>query len=307
MNMFKANSLFFLPLFFQVSMSEVAVADSQQVASVSAGSSQIKVVTTKSNKGNKTASVESKRAAKQNEEDSEFLPLSDPYKRISGAYFGAGLDFSHISHDMQLFVGDEKKATSKMSASTFQPAIALVGGFGTTFYGDWYAGLEFEFFKRFSERTKKKDNMGLIFKSTLGLNMDARLGYQFPKNGVMVYMSIGFARVLGAMSARENDKVKPTKKTFGSFFPTIGAGVAYKLNQSWIVQANVHYSIGSKEKKNFLYPSDMEKYNANVKRAEEAEKAGKGEKVDLMEGITKKAMQGKPKRWGFGIYLLRQI
>lgn len=138
-----------------------------------------------------------------------------------------------------------------------------MGGFGTAFYRDWYAGLEFEFFDRFSKRSKKKDDMEVIFKSTLGFGMDARLGYQFPKNGLMVYGSIGFSRVLGAMGFKEKDtkgEEKKVKRSFGSFFPTIGAGVMYKMNQSWMLQANVHYTIGSKEKKKFISPRDMETY-----------------------------------------------
>lgn len=231
------------------------------------------------------------------QEDSEFQPLSDPYRRIGGAYVGGGLDFSHMSYDVRLFEDDDEKLTSKVSKTAFQPALSLVGGFGTTFYKDWYAGLEFEFFKRFPKSTKKDGKVEVIFKSTLGFNMDARLGYQFPKSGIMVYLGVGFARVLGAMSARENDKVKPTVKTFGSFFPTISGGIAYKMNQNWIVQATVRYSIGSKEKKHFMYPSDIAKFEQNIK----------DKKEDPTEGLAKRAMEGKPTRWGFGIYVVRQI
>lgn len=240
---------------------------------------------------------ENKEDKEIDDQDSEFQPLADPYKYISGAYVGGGLDFSHMSYDVKLFEKNDKDVTQKMSKSTFQPALSVIGGFGTTFYKNWYAGLEFEFFKRFPKRSSKKDRLEVVFKSTLGFNMDAKLGYQFPNKGLMIYLTIGFARVLGSMSVKENDSAKPSRKTFGSFFPTIGFGAAYKVRQNWVVMGNIHYSIGSKEKKRFFYPSDREKYEQNIKNKVE----------DPLKDIPKRAMEGKPMRWGFGIYLVRQL
>ncbi|MBQ7674154.1 MAG: hypothetical protein IJT36_06550 [Alphaproteobacteria bacterium] len=181
-------------------------------------------------------------------EGSDFQPLADPDRKISGAYYGIGLGISNISNKLDVVKNDGTRLKHKQSANQFD--LSLIGGFGTTLYSQYYAGVEFDFFKRLPKKTKWFDNegVGIVHKSNIGLNMDVRFGYQFPQQGTMIYMTAGFARVLGEMLASNNGST--TKLTFGSFFPTAGLGVEHRMNQLVNIRADVRFSFGSKEKKN---------------------------------------------------------
>lgn len=182
--------------------------------------------------------------------DSDFQPLADPDRKISGAYYGVGLGMSDISNKLNVVKNDGTGLKRKQSANQFD--LSLIGGFGTVLYQRYYAGVEFDFFKRLPKKTKwfENEGVGVVHKSNIGLNMDVRFGYQFPQRGTMVYMTAGFARVLGEMLASSNGAT--TKLTFGSFFPTAGLGVEHQVNQSVNIRADARFSFGSKEKKHAI-------------------------------------------------------
>lgn len=225
--------------------------------------------------------------------DTEFEALSNPYRAISGAYVGAGLDVSRIQNKVRLFLGDKDgnvdkspKIAEKQNVTQFD--VSVIGGFGSVFYENWYVGLEFKFFKRLPEKKRNFEEISIISKGCLGLNMDVRLGYQFPQNGVMVYASVGFARILGGMWAfdkTQNNKLL-AKKTFGSFFPTAGVGVEYRLTQIWNIRADLRYSMGSREKKRFLYDDGSKKEVADM---------------------PVRVLEGKPTRWSVGVSAVRML
>lgn len=196
------------------------------------------------NKSNQKYEMSS--ASNYDGKNSDFQPLADPDRKVSGAYYGIGLGISNISHKLNVGKGNGTKLSNKQSANQFD--ISLIGGFGAAFYDRYYAGIEFDFFKRMPKKTKDFGESGVVHKSNFGLNMDVRFGYQFPQYGTLAYVTAGFARVLGEMGAYNNGN-NVAKMTFGSFFPTVGFGLEHRVNQTVNLRGDVRFTIGSKEKK----------------------------------------------------------
>ncbi|MDR1561151.1 MAG: porin family protein [Holosporaceae bacterium] len=191
-----------------------------------------------------------KTANKSSSSVDEFLALSEPHKSVSGAYYGLGLALSMMSHKAR-FVDSSvsKEVNLKKTANQFD--VSLIGGFGAPFYEKYYAGIEFDFFKRFPSKKSYESELGIIHTSTLGLNMDVRFGYLFPEHGSMLYLTVGFARALGHVAHR-NQLNKESEGSFGSFFPAFGAGLEYKINHKWNIRGDFRILITSKENKKNL-------------------------------------------------------
>ncbi|MDR1982228.1 MAG: porin family protein [Holosporaceae bacterium] len=177
----------------------------------------------------------------------EFLELAEPQKNISGAYYGLGVTMSQISHRVKAIKNNVDETNFKKSNSQFD--ISVIGGFGAAFYKKYYAGIEMELFQRFSGKTKYKGEVGIAHSSALGLNMDVRFGYLFPEHGYLVYTTVGFARVIGKVAFKDTvqRRAKDPEGTFGSFYPTFGAGVEHKINHLWNVRGDFRISITSKD------------------------------------------------------------
>lgn len=182
--------------------------------------------------------------------ESEFLSLSDPEMKISGAYYGIGLAIARISNNITL-KKDNDRHTSKESATQFD--FSIIAGFGGNFYNRYYAGVELETFKRFHEKEKSKVNIGeysisTVFGAISGINMDIRFGYQFPKYRTLPYFTFGFSKMRGSILLYKNSDEKPVRKqSFGSFYPTVGFGVEHKLNHKWNLRGDCRVSISSKD------------------------------------------------------------
>jgi hypothetical protein len=177
----------------------------------------------------------------------EFLELAEPQRNISGAYYGAGLTLSSISHGVKVEKAGQPTVDFKKTSVQFD--LSLIGGFGSAFYKQYYAGLELELFKRLGGKTSYHNdgNVGLTHHATIGLNMDVRFGYLFPEQGCLAYTTVGFARVLGRVAIRDDAKQNKREGSFGSFYPTFGVGVERKINHRWNVRADLRLSITSKE------------------------------------------------------------
>ncbi len=198
-----------------------------------------------------------------NNNSNDFVELDKPERKISGAYYGIGYDLSFIKHEVQ--ARNERNIDKSIKKSTTQSAISLLAGFGSSFYEDYYIGLEFEIMKRFSGKTSYEDDIGIKFSQQFGINMDVRFGYLFPKYGNMVYLTLGFSRTLGKVVVKV-DGQKDAEKGFGSYFPTIGIGFQQKLNSKWNIHIDSRYSITSKDKYNRLIGNNNWNYNVQPKR-----------------------------------------
>ncbi len=194
----------------------------------------------------------------------DFVPLDEPEQRVTGAYYGLGYDLSFIKHKVSA-ESDNPKESKKVNKSATQSAISLLAGFGTGFYRDYYIGLEFEIMHRFSKKTSYDGEIGLKFPSQFGINMDVRFGYLFPKQGSMVYLTAGFSRTLGKVVVKTQDGHE-VERGFGSYYPTIGLGVEYKLNPRWNVRLDGRYSITSKDSGNHLQGNKGWDYNVKPQR-----------------------------------------
>ena len=86
----------------------------------------------------KTSSVDKKNKEPISSLD-EFQPLSEPYRYISGAYCGAGVGYAFIPLKINTTYND---VTTEYKKKKAQPEIFLTAGFGSSFYKDYYAGLE---------------------------------------------------------------------------------------------------------------------------------------------------------------------
>lgn len=132
MHMFSSRqlNLFFSTVFFQVlfcgAVENIEAEDSSAASSASSTHSvlaadsgaKVKPSLSKSQeagKYNKSAKVDSVSDSDEKvDADSEFQPLSAPYKNMTGAYLGAGLNFSHLSYNVGLFEKhDDKKPEKK--------------------------------------------------------------------------------------------------------------------------------------------------------------------------------------------------
>ncbi len=178
----------------------------------------------------------------------EFLPLGEPDRVISGAYYGIGIGSSSIKHE--ILASKNNGACSKYSSTSNQFEISAIAGFGTPILKRYYAGIEFEIFKRLSGKDHSFDGMHVQHCVNTSMNMDVRIGYLFPLRGTLVYFTAGFARLFGRVSfdrdiggRRRNE----SGGSFGSFYPTLGVGVEYKFNQTWNGRCDYRYCITSKD------------------------------------------------------------
>lgn len=200
--------------------------------------------------------------------DPDFQPLANPDRKVSGAYYGIGLGLSCISHKLNAERKDKTEFSEKHSANQFD--VSLIGGFGSAFYGRYYAGIEAELFKRLPKKKKRSSEIGSVYATDLGLsglgvNMDVRFGYQFPQHGSLVYVTVGFARVIGWMEAYNNGLLE-TRMSFGSYFPTAGLGIEYKINQTINICGDVRITFGSKEKKYAIIDGNVLAFEAKPNR-----------------------------------------
>lgn len=181
----------------------------------------------------------------------DFMELDEPYQYITGAYWGISVGPTFVKH--KLTAKNETTGISqKTDFSKTQFDLGLLAGFGTSFYKDYYVGIEMEAMNRFGKGTHYRndtDPFGLKFNSQFGLNMNVRFGYLFPKQGNMVYAMVGFSRTLGKVVYKDASG-KETERSFGSYFPTVGIGFEHKINYDWNVRLDVKYSITSKDSDN---------------------------------------------------------
>ncbi|GHU14293.1 hypothetical protein FACS189449_10770 [Alphaproteobacteria bacterium] len=236
--------------------------------------------------------------AKNLDNGDDFLELSEPERIVSGAYWGVGLGWSRISHKLSNIqkvsagssatpasttpvegAGNRVDNIANLSSSASQYDLSLIAGFGAPFYKNYYAGIEFSMFKRFGQRKKDFDgeDIGIKHSSTMGLDMDVRVGYLFPENGNLLYATIGFARVLGRVTLKKKD-ANPAEVSFGSFYPTFGVGVEHKVDHNWSIRGDFRMCITSKD--------DGKSYKANK---------------------TEWKFDAKPSRYAFRISVTRSI
>ncbi|MDR2067468.1 MAG: porin family protein [Holosporaceae bacterium] len=171
----------------------------------------------------------------------EFSDLSEPHRNVSGAYYGLGLASSIVAHKVTYGKGGALMSSLKKSAHQFD--VSLIFGFGAPFYDRYYAGIELDLFKRFPKKTSYNDEIGVIHSSNIGLNMDVRFGYLFPEHGSMIYITAGFARVVGKVTFDKG----ATEGSFGSFYPTFGVGLEHKINHRWNVRGDFRIALASKD------------------------------------------------------------
>ena len=191
----------------------------------------------------------------------EFLELSDPARYVSGAYYGIGLGASPIKHKL-VARNLDTNITERFSKSATQYDVSLLGGFGTSFYKDYYVGIEFEIMKRMKKNTEYNGDLGLKFSSQFGINMDVRFGYLFPQQGNMIYATLGFARTLGKVVAKTNGR-KESEIGFGSYYPTVGLGFEHKIDHNWNVRLDFRYSITSQDTDKRIYGNS--KWSCDIK------------------------------------------
>ncbi|MDR2681999.1 MAG: hypothetical protein LBB29_03060 [Holosporaceae bacterium] len=188
----------------------------------------------------------------------DFIELSEPYKIIGGAYVGLGVGLASIKHKLNAnkITGGRKEPVS-LHNSANQYDIVLIAGFGSAFYKNYYAGIEFSIFRRFCEKTKfvNEEAIGLQHTSGIGFDMDVRIGYLLPESGNLIYGTVGFARIVGAVTFRQIDGQQGWKQgtnghhkvSFGSFYPTFGLGMEHKIDDTWNVRGDVRMSLTSKD------------------------------------------------------------
>lgn len=183
--------------------------------------------------------------------DSDFMDLDDPYQYVTGAYWGISVGPTFVKHKL---TADSVSQSTSISKTQFD--FGLLAGFGTSFYKDYYVGIEMEVMERMGKGThygNEKDPFGLRFQSQFGLNMNVRFGYLFPKQGNMVYAMAGFSRTLGKAVGKNADGSKEIEQSFGSYFPIVGIGIEHKINYDWNVRLDVKYSITSKDSDKCMY------------------------------------------------------
>lgn len=181
---------------------------------------------------------------KNDNEYSNLPKLGEPCRYVSGAYFGLGGTISNIKHKVTV-----KKSNSPLeigvSKSKAQFDLSMIAGFGAAFYKEYYAGLEFEFFKRFKGSGSRENEIEVLFSSSIGLNMDVRFGRQLPHYGALVYTTVGFARLIGETMFYSSNM--DAKRSFGSFYPNFGLGIEKKINNDWNIRGDVRFAITAKD------------------------------------------------------------
>ncbi|MBO6056257.1 MAG: outer membrane beta-barrel protein [Alphaproteobacteria bacterium] len=187
----------------------------------------------------------------ENSNNDDFMELDEPYQYITGAYWGISVGPTFVKHKLTA-KSETIGAPQKTDFSKTQFDLGILAGFGTSFYKDYYVGIEMEAMNRFGKGTHYQndtDPFGLKFNSQFGLNMNVRFGYLFPKQGNMVYAMIGFSRTLGKVVYKDAGG-REKERSFGSYFPTVGIGFEHKINYDWNVRFDVKYSITSKDSNN---------------------------------------------------------
>ena len=187
------------------------------------------------------------------ENDYDFVELDEPYQYVTGAYWGITVGPTFVKNKLVASNKDTNESRN-ISFSKTQFDFGLMAGFGTSFYKDYYVGLEMEMLKRTGKGVhykKEGDEFGLRFQSQFGLNMNVRFGYLFPKQGNMVYVMVGFSRTLGKAVGKDNNK--EVEQSFGSYFPIIGIGIEHKINYDWNIRLDAKYSITSKDSEKRMY------------------------------------------------------
>lgn len=180
------------------------------------------------------------------EDNDSFIELSEPSKYISGAFWGIGGGPSFISHKLNAH-NETANQDRHVKKSAVQYDLAFLFGFGTLFYRDYYAGINFEIMQRFGKGKSYDEDLGFKFSSQFGINMDVRFGYLFPQQGNLLYTSVGFTRTLGKVLFKGTGQ--NTEIGFGSYFPTFGLGFEHKINHLWNAGICAKYSITSKDSK----------------------------------------------------------
>ena len=202
-------------------------------------------------------------ASAENSSGDDFMELDEPYKYVTGAYWGVSVGPTFVKHKLSA-QNSSTGAVQNTNMSKTQMDLALLGGFGTSFYKDYYVGIEMEMTKRCGKGThyaNDTDALGLKFHSQFGLNMNVRFGYLFPKQGNMVYTMVGFSRTLGKVVERGSHG-KEVEGTFGSYYPIVGIGFEHKINYDWNARFDVKYSITSSDSDKRMYRNAAWKYDA---------------------------------------------
>lgn len=202
--------------------------------------------------------------------DNDFLPLTNNIKReINGAFIGLGATFAKITNKVSLKNSATPAITNNIKDNNVQPMLSLIAGFGGNFYKRYYAGIDIELSKRFSNKEKGKTHIGdnalndiesggkvilkqkydcdaaVVFDTYTGLNMDVRLGYQL-QNGVLPYLTFGFSKENGKVSLYDHATGnRLATESYGSFHPTLGLGIERQLNYRWNVRCDFRISIPS--------------------------------------------------------------
>lgn len=187
----------------------------------------------------------------ENSSDDDFVELDEPYQYVTGAYWGISVGPTFVKHKL---TADSVSQNTSISKTQFD--FGLLAGFGTSFYKDYYVGIEMEMMERTGGGTHYKsenDPFGLRFQPQFGLNMNVRFGYLFPKQGNMVYAIVGFSRTLGKVVGKNADGSEKIEQSFGSYFPVVGIGIEHKINYDWNVRLDVKYSITSKDSEKCMY------------------------------------------------------
>ncbi|MDR3155710.1 MAG: porin family protein [Holosporaceae bacterium] len=213
----------------------------------------------------KSSSVADNIVGHSAEKVEKFQELSHPYRYISGVYCGAGVGVSLASCAVSAVQnpGNINIPTFKDSAN--QLAISICSGFGTNVYRRIYLGIELEILKKMSKKIKDNENLAIKFRPLLGFSMDIRMGYQFPEQGLMLFLTAGFCRICEQMAIVANG-VSPNDNnnrwyTFGSFYPTVGCGAEYKLDHDWSARIDFRIAITSKDDSRKDIGIDALRYN----------------------------------------------
>ncbi|MDR1361843.1 MAG: porin family protein [Holosporaceae bacterium] len=212
------------------------------------------------------SNVEKDVAVANSETAEDFIALAEPEKVVSGAYLGAGFALSMISHKINVLKTGASNVAFKNSANQYD--IYFIGGFGSAFYARYYAGIEMAFFQRLAGSTKYApgERIGLRHSSGFGLDMDVRLGYQFPQSGNLVYATVGFARVIGkAVLDVSGTGHNGIEVPFGSFYPTFGCGFEHKINYYWNIRGDLRISITAKDDYNKKFVNGMDRWPFDAK------------------------------------------
>jgi hypothetical protein len=198
--------------------------------------------------------------------EDDFQQLSEPERKVAGAYYGVGLMMSRIADSTLVSHNGNEREFKKTAV---QPDLSAILGFGSAFFERYYAGVELRFFKRFAKNTSHTGELdgyrvALTHCASYGMDMDVRFGIQLPKRGALIYLTAGFARIIGETAIYRGDDPAPrAKRSFGSFYPTVGMGGEYKLNHDWNVRVDARLSVTSRDSRgNILRDSPAEVWTA---------------------------------------------